>query len=91
VGDVAGGPGAGHPHPREHEVLLVARALRNREIAGRLHLSGATAKTPVSRVLAKLEMRDRTQLMVAAYEAGLVGGDHVAGSFELTRVVSCGG
>jgi DNA-binding NarL/FixJ family response regulator len=58
---------------REIEVLrLVARGLTNAELAGRLHLSPLTAKTHVSRILTKLGVRDRTQLVVIAYEAGLV-------------------
>jgi DNA-binding NarL/FixJ family response regulator len=58
---------------REREVLReVARGLSNTEIAGRLHMSPATAKTHVSRLLMKLTARDRAQLVVIAYETGLV-------------------
>lgn len=58
--------------PREKEVLvLVARGRSNSEIADELHMSAATAKTHVSRLLAKLGARDRAQLVVIAYESGL--------------------
>jgi DNA-binding NarL/FixJ family response regulator len=60
--------------PREHEVLLlVAQGYSNQEIAESLFMSPATAKTHVSRLLTKLDARDRVQLVVMAYESGLVG------------------
>ncbi|HEV8652016.1 MAG TPA: response regulator transcription factor [Actinomycetes bacterium] len=58
---------------REREVLaLVAGGLSNQEIGQRLFMSPATAKTHVSRAMAKLGARDRAQLVVVAYETGLV-------------------
>ena len=58
---------------REREVMaLVGAGLSNEEIAGRLFVSPATAKTHVSRSMVKLGARDRAQLVVFAYEAGLV-------------------
>ncbi len=58
---------------REREVMtLVAEGLSNDEIAERLVISGATAKTHVSRTMVKLGARDRAQLVVFAYETGLV-------------------
>ena len=58
---------------REREVLaLVAEGLSNDEIAARLFLSPLTSKTHVSRIMTKLNARDRAQLVVIAYESGLV-------------------
>jgi DNA-binding NarL/FixJ family response regulator len=58
---------------REREVMeLVAAGLSNDEIAAKLVISPATAKTHVSRILMKLDARDRAQLVVLAYESGLV-------------------
>jgi len=61
--------------PREREVVeLVAHGLSNDEIAARLYLSPLTAKTHVNRSMAKLGARDRAQLVVLAYQAGLATG-----------------
>ncbi|HEX5598616.1 MAG TPA: response regulator transcription factor [Micromonosporaceae bacterium] len=70
-----------HPDPgprlralteREREVMaLVAAGLSNDEIAARLVLSPATAKTHVSRIMTKTQVRDRAQLVILAYESGL--------------------
>jgi DNA-binding NarL/FixJ family response regulator len=58
---------------REREVVaLAARGLSNDEIAERMVISLATAKTHVSRAMTKLHARDRAQLVVFAYESGLV-------------------
>jgi DNA-binding NarL/FixJ family response regulator len=58
---------------REREmVTLVARGLSNEDIAARLHLSPLTVKTHVNRAMSKLRVRDRAQLVVLAYQSGLV-------------------
>jgi DNA-binding NarL/FixJ family response regulator len=58
---------------REREVFaLVAQGMSNQELADQLHMSAATAKTHVSRILMKLDARDRAQLVVIAYETGFV-------------------
>jgi DNA-binding NarL/FixJ family response regulator len=64
---------------REREVLImVAHGLSNEEIAERLYLSPLTAKTHVNRAMSKLGVRDRAQLVVLAYQSGLVNrGDHL--------------
>ncbi|HEY3809902.1 MAG TPA: response regulator transcription factor [Acidimicrobiales bacterium] len=88
IAEVTGRPGRGSPGglttlevltDREREVMaLVATGLNNDEIAADLYLSPLTAKTHVSRILTKLGARDRAQLVVVAYETGLVtpGGQH---------------
>jgi DNA-binding NarL/FixJ family response regulator len=59
--------------PREREIVrLIATGLSNEEIAGQLYVSRSTVKTHAGRAMLKLAARDRAQLVVAAYEAGLV-------------------
>ncbi|MFI6516259.1 response regulator [Spirillospora sp. NPDC050679] len=80
IGEFAARPAAAPPRrplegvtEREREVLtLVGRGRSNAEIAAELHISPATAKAHVARLLAKLDARDRVQLVIAAYDAGLV-------------------
>jgi DNA-binding NarL/FixJ family response regulator len=81
IAEFAARPGTGRPNrritdlltERESEVLgLVGRGLSNAEIADQLVLSPLTSKTHVSRILTKLGLRDRAQLVVAAYESGLI-------------------
>jgi len=81
IGEFAGRPEPAAPRPvlggvtdREREVLvLVGRGLSNGEIAAQLVISVATAKAHVARLLGKLGARDRIQLVIIAYEAGLAG------------------
>ncbi len=73
VADPAAGERLAQLTARELEVLeLVARGLSNAEIAEKFVLSEATVKTHVGRILAKLELRDRVQIVVFAYENGLI-------------------
>jgi DNA-binding NarL/FixJ family response regulator len=62
---------------REREVLrLVGLGMSNAEIAAALYITAGTAKTHVARLLAKLDARDRVQLVITAYETGLVSAPH---------------
>lgn len=90
IGEFTDGSGRGRtPEPppelsqlteREKEVMaLVAEGLTNEEIAGRLMISPATAKTHVSRTMIKMGARDRVQLVVLAYESGVIRPGWMAG------------
>jgi DNA-binding CsgD family transcriptional regulator len=79
IGEFARRPEPPPPHTlgkvteREREVLtLIGRGLSNTEIAEGLHISIATARTHVGHLLTKLQARDRAQLVIAAYETGLI-------------------
>ncbi|MEV6488988.1 response regulator transcription factor, partial [Actinoplanes sp. NPDC051633] len=73
---VAGGDRLAALTAREREVVrLVATGLSNEDIAGELVISPLTAKTHITRAIAKLGVRDRVQLVIVAYEDGLVGRD----------------
>jgi len=75
VGPVVDVPAFAALTPREREVVdLVAHGLSNDEIAARLYLSPLTAKTHVNRSMTKVGARDRAQLVVLAYQAGLTAG-----------------
>ncbi len=71
--DLVPPPAVAELTPREHEVLdLLARGLSNSEICERLVISEATTKTHVARILQKLDLRDRVQAVIYAYESGLI-------------------
>jgi len=83
IADVASRPAPGQrsapaalatlTHREREIVVLVAAGLSNHDIAQRLFISPHTAKTHVNRAMAKLDVRDRAQLVIIAYESGLVG------------------
>jgi DNA-binding NarL/FixJ family response regulator len=81
IGEFARRPAIDRPSPtaldgltdREREVLgLIAQGLSNREIAEKLFLSEGTVKTHIKRIFFKLDLRDRTQAVILAYDIGLV-------------------
>ena len=84
IAQFAGQPGPGRKPAeltgitdREREVLrLVGQGMSNAEIAATLYITAGTAKTHVARLLTKLDARDRVQLVITAYETGLVSAPH---------------
>ncbi|MFC9490209.1 LuxR C-terminal-related transcriptional regulator, partial [Streptomyces hydrogenans] len=69
---------------REREVVaLVAGGLSNDQVAARLVISPLTAKTHITRAITKLGVRDRVQLVVLAYETGLIQPGHTAGDLPV--------
>ena len=71
--EARGVPGLDELTPREHEVVaLIAQGLSNEEISKKIYVSPSTAKTHANRAMTKLGARDRAQLVVFAYQAGLV-------------------
>jgi DNA-binding NarL/FixJ family response regulator len=94
IEDFCRGPAPGSPAPepagniteRELGVMrLVAQGLSNAEIAAKLYLSEATIKSHIARILAKLDLRDRVQIAVYAYEHGIVQPGHGAPGGNRTR------